>query len=59
LDPIGRKGRRSDSSPVFNGLLEIAYFGLFLVALPVAYLESTLGLGGTIWAYAQLRNESA
>ena len=55
LDPVGRKGRHSTSNPVFNGLLEIAYFGLFLLALPAAYLESVCGLGGTIWAYARLK----
>lgn len=55
LDPIRRKGRYSGSKPVFNGLLEIAYFGLLLLALPAAYLESACGLGGTIWAYAQLK----
>jgi SAM-dependent methyltransferase len=53
LDPIGRKGRQLKSGPVVNGLLEIAYFGLFLFALPAAYVESAFGLGGTLWAYAQ------
>jgi hypothetical protein len=36
-----------------DGLLEVVYFGLFLLALPVAFLESAFGLGGTIWAYAR------
>jgi SAM-dependent methyltransferase len=53
LDPIGRKGRRLKSGPAMDGFLEVAYFGLFLLALPVAYLESAFGLGGTIWAYAR------
>ncbi len=57
LDPIGRKGRQSKSGPVVNGLLEIAYFGLFLLALPAAYLESALGMGGTIWAYARVKQQ--
>jgi SAM-dependent methyltransferase len=55
LDPIGRKGRQSKSGPVVNGFLEIAYFGLVLLALPAAYLESVFGFGGTIWAYARRR----
>jgi SAM-dependent methyltransferase len=53
LDPIRRKGRNSDSQPIFDGLLECAYLGLLLLALPAAYLESACGLGGTIWAYAK------
>jgi 2-polyprenyl-3-methyl-5-hydroxy-6-metoxy-1,4-benzoquinol methylase len=53
LDPIRRKGRKLDSSPIFNGIAEIAYFGLVLLALPVAFMESLFGFGGTIWAYAR------
>ncbi len=53
LDPIRRKGRKMDASPILNGIAEIAYFGLFLLALPLAYMESACGLGGTIWAYAK------
>jgi SAM-dependent methyltransferase len=56
LDPVRRKGRRMDSSPILGGLLEIAYFGLFLLALPAAYLESVFGYGGTIWAFAQAKD---
>jgi 2-polyprenyl-3-methyl-5-hydroxy-6-metoxy-1,4-benzoquinol methylase len=55
LDPIRRKGRRLDTSPVLSGLLEIAYFGLFLLALPAAFLESVCGFGGTLWAFARLK----
>jgi len=55
LDPVGRKGRRPKSGPAVNGSLEIAYLGLFLLALPAAYLESALGFGGTLWAYARRR----
>ena len=55
MDPVGRKGRQSKSGPVWNGLLECAYFGLFLLVLPAAYLESACGMGGTIWAYARLK----
>jgi len=52
LDPIRRKGRRLDSSPIFSGTMEVAYFGLLLLALPAAFIESALGFGGTIWACA-------
>jgi 2-polyprenyl-3-methyl-5-hydroxy-6-metoxy-1,4-benzoquinol methylase len=58
LDPIRRKGRRLDSSPVFSGAMEIAYFGLILLALPAAFLESACGFGGTLWAYAWKKQES-
>jgi 2-polyprenyl-3-methyl-5-hydroxy-6-metoxy-1,4-benzoquinol methylase len=53
LDPIGRKGRRSDSSPIFGGAMEIAYLGLLVLALPAAFAESASGFGGTIWARAR------
>ncbi|MBN1566218.1 MAG: class I SAM-dependent methyltransferase [Acidobacteria bacterium] len=59
LDPIGRKGRLTVSAPVCNGLLETAYFGLFLLSLPVAYFESMAGLGGTLWTYARLNPRSS
>jgi 2-polyprenyl-3-methyl-5-hydroxy-6-metoxy-1,4-benzoquinol methylase len=52
LDPIRRKGRRLDSSPLFSAITEIAYFGTLLLALPAAFLESAFGFGGTIWASA-------
>lgn len=55
LDPIRRKGRRLNSSPVLSGAMEAAYFALFLLALPAAYLESVCGMGGTIWACAWRR----
>jgi 2-polyprenyl-3-methyl-5-hydroxy-6-metoxy-1,4-benzoquinol methylase len=51
LDPVRRKGR-SHSGPISNGLLELAYFGLFLLAAPAAILESLSGAGGTIWVCA-------
>ncbi len=53
LDPIGREGRKPDSSPIFNGAAELVYFGAFLLALPPALIESILGRGGTLWAYAR------
>lgn len=52
LDPIGRKGRKLDSNPLAGGAMEIAYFILFLLALPIAFLESACGFGGTIWIHA-------
>ncbi len=52
LDPVRRKGRPSNTNPVLAGIMEAAYFALFLLALPAAYLESTCGRGGTIWACA-------
>ncbi len=51
LDPVRRKGR-SRSNPLTNGILEIIYFGLFLIAMPVAFAESLFGSGGTIWVCA-------
>jgi 2-polyprenyl-3-methyl-5-hydroxy-6-metoxy-1,4-benzoquinol methylase len=55
LDPIGRRGRKSDAGGVFGGVSELAYLGVFLLALVPAYMESALGLGGTIWAYARYK----
>jgi 2-polyprenyl-3-methyl-5-hydroxy-6-metoxy-1,4-benzoquinol methylase len=52
LDPIGLRGRRLSTHPVLAGAMEIAYFALFLLALPAAFLESACGMGGTIWACA-------
>ena len=53
LDPVRRKGRGLDLRPVWNGFMEIVYFGLFLLAVPAAFLESACGRGGTIWAWAR------
>jgi 2-polyprenyl-3-methyl-5-hydroxy-6-metoxy-1,4-benzoquinol methylase len=53
LDPIRRKGRPLNSGPILSGAMEAAYFALYLVALPPAYLESICGRGGTIWACAR------
>ena len=52
LDPIGLKGRRLNRHPVMAGVMEAAYFALFLLALPAAFLESACGRGGTVWACA-------
>lgn len=52
LDPIHRKVTGSDSGSTLNGILEIAYLGLFLLSLPAAFVESIFGYGGTIWACA-------
>jgi len=55
LDPIRRKGRGLKPHPILDGAMEAAYFALFLLALPAAYLESACGAGGTIWACAWRR----
>jgi 2-polyprenyl-3-methyl-5-hydroxy-6-metoxy-1,4-benzoquinol methylase len=55
LDPIRRKGRRAGNA-VMDGVAELAYFGLFLLAAPFAFLESAFGFGGTIWACARKSN---
>jgi 2-polyprenyl-3-methyl-5-hydroxy-6-metoxy-1,4-benzoquinol methylase len=55
LDPIRRKVRSVNAHPAFNGAMETAYFALYLLALPAAYLESICGFGGTIWACARRR----
>jgi 2-polyprenyl-3-methyl-5-hydroxy-6-metoxy-1,4-benzoquinol methylase len=52
LDPVRRKARHRNSSPIWNGAMEIAYLSLVLPALPAAFLESATGFGGTLWAYA-------
>jgi 2-polyprenyl-3-methyl-5-hydroxy-6-metoxy-1,4-benzoquinol methylase len=59
LDPVRRKGRGTRSGSIMNGILELAYFGLFLLALPVAFLESLLGVGGTIWVCGWDRRSSS
>jgi 2-polyprenyl-3-methyl-5-hydroxy-6-metoxy-1,4-benzoquinol methylase len=56
LHPIRRKGRGLDSNPGWSGAMEIVYFGLLLLALPMACLESAFGLGGTIWACARIKH---
>jgi len=58
LDPIGRKGRGTNTPAAVEGALELCYFGLFLLALPPALLESSIGRGGTIWVHAQLHPAS-
>jgi 2-polyprenyl-3-methyl-5-hydroxy-6-metoxy-1,4-benzoquinol methylase len=52
LDPIRRKGRGSREHPLLGGARDIAYFGLFSLALPAALMESACGFGGTIWVRA-------
>lgn len=52
LDPIGLHGRGSITSAPLQAVLESAYLGLFLLALPLALLESALGCGGTLWVEA-------
>jgi SAM-dependent methyltransferase len=55
LDPIHRQGAGLKSSPALSGVLELAYFGLFLLSIPLAFLESASGFGGTIWACATVK----
>jgi SAM-dependent methyltransferase len=52
LDPIGRRGRGKHRNALLEGALELVYFGLVLMALPPAWMESACGLGGTIWIHA-------
>ncbi len=57
LDPIGRKGRRRDAGrPAARAALELAYFSLTLLALPLALAESAFGLGATLWVAASPTN---
>jgi len=53
LDPIGRRGRGKRASAIVEGALEFFYFGLVLLALPPALIESLCGRGGTIWVHAR------
>jgi hypothetical protein len=57
LDPVRRKGRHRNSNPIWDGAMEMTYFGLVLLALPAAFLESAFGFGGTLWAYAWKKQE--
>ena len=57
LDPIGRRGRGKGANAMVEGALELIYLGLFLLALPPAWMESALGRGGTIWVLARRRAE--
>lgn len=52
LDPVGRRGRGRRASAVREGLLEISYFALTLLAIPPALIESWSGHGATIWIHA-------
>jgi SAM-dependent methyltransferase len=53
LDPIGRRGRGKATNAIVEGVLEFLYLGLFLLALPPAWIESIFGRGGTIWVHAR------
>jgi hypothetical protein len=53
LDPIGRRGRGKRASAMVEGALEFSYFGLVLLALAPALIESLCGRGGTIWVHAK------
>ena len=59
LDPIGRRGRGKATNPVAAAAFELMYFGLFLLALLPAWIESILGHGGTIWVRAKRATRQA
>jgi 2-polyprenyl-3-methyl-5-hydroxy-6-metoxy-1,4-benzoquinol methylase len=52
LDPIGRRGVHSRALPQLDGALALVYLGLFLLAVPVTWLESAIGYGATLWVHA-------
>jgi 2-polyprenyl-3-methyl-5-hydroxy-6-metoxy-1,4-benzoquinol methylase len=52
-DPMARKSRAAREFPLLDAVLESAYFGVTLLALPWALLESALGFGGTLWVEAK------
>jgi 2-polyprenyl-3-methyl-5-hydroxy-6-metoxy-1,4-benzoquinol methylase len=52
MDPIGRHGRRRNRGALVEGALESAYFGMVLLALVPALVESAFGCGGTLWISA-------
>ncbi len=56
LDPIGRSGRGIKSAASTKVMMDVAYFALVLFCLPAAFLESALGLGGTIWVQAKMND---
>ncbi len=53
LDPIGRRGRGRQRSPLVEGALELVYLGLFLLSVAPALLESLCGRGATLWVQAR------
>ncbi len=59
LDPVRRKVRGREQNPFFSGVKNLAYLCLLLLALPLAFVESALGAGGSIWAVARPKPASA
>jgi 2-polyprenyl-3-methyl-5-hydroxy-6-metoxy-1,4-benzoquinol methylase len=53
LDPIGRRGRQREAGGTLDAILEFCYFGLVLLALPAAWIESFVGRGATLWVHAR------
>ncbi len=53
MDPIGRRGREKRANAAVEGGLELCYFGLVLLALPPALIESWCGRGATLWVQAR------
>jgi 2-polyprenyl-3-methyl-5-hydroxy-6-metoxy-1,4-benzoquinol methylase len=55
LDPIARGAHSRKSTAVSNAACELTYFGLVILCLPLALLESAFDFGGTVWVLARLR----
>lgn len=53
LDPVGRRGSGREESPAAQLCRDGLYFGLTLLAVPFAALESALGYGGTVMVHAR------
>ncbi len=52
LAPLGRRGRGKRRPGPMEGVLELGYLSLVLLALPLALLETWCGRGATLWAQA-------
>jgi SAM-dependent methyltransferase len=59
MDPIGRRGRGNRNSALAAALVEFGYFGLVVVSLLPAWLETMVGRGATVWAHASRSNGSS
>lgn len=53
LDPQGRMVRGRKTRTVREALFESAYFALYLICLPPAFVESLFGCGGTLFVRAR------
>jgi len=52
-DPMARKSRSARKFQFLDAALELAYFGVVLLSLPLALIESAMGCGGTLWVEAR------